>query len=400
MPAALDGSDRKILIGATVILVLLVGATAVLSPPEAAPAPASSSYSPGSAGAKAAYQLLGELGYQVERWAQPLPELPDEAENTVLVLSEPLPIGGVSAAESDALERFVRRGGRLLYTGEDVHAFLSYAGAKLMKPTGAATQSYPAVAVSPITRDVPSITMAATVKWDGDKSDAIPLYASDGKAVVVTYPLGQGQVVWWAGATPLNNAGISAEGNLGLLLHSLGPANGTRVLWDEYYHGERRTLSNYLAGTPIVWMLLQGGIVCVMLVLAYGRRTGPTRLPVVESRLSPLEFVETLGALYQSAGAASGAVTTVWERFRYLICTRLGLPRTSTVAQMHESARERLGWSEPGFFEAMQRAERASQAGSLNNRDALQIVESIEHYAGLLELNRKGNEGTLTWRSK
>jgi hypothetical protein len=36
----------------------------------------------------------------------------------------------------------------------------------------------------------------------------------------------------------------------------------------------------------------------------------------------------------------------------------------------------------------------------LSSKDALRIVESIEHYAGLLQLNRTGNEGTLTWRSK
>ena len=101
MPVSLDRADRKILIGATVVLALLVGATAVLSPPEAAPAPDSSSYSPGADGAKAGYELLGDLGYKVERWAQPLPELPDDAENTVIVLSEPL--GGASKPESEAL---------------------------------------------------------------------------------------------------------------------------------------------------------------------------------------------------------------------------------------------------------------------------------------------------------
>jgi hypothetical protein len=398
MPVSLDRSDRKILIGATVVLVLLVGATAVLSPPQAAPAPQSSSYSPGAGGAKAAYELLGELGYQVERWAQPLPELPDPAENTVLVLSEPL--GGVANAESEALERFVRRGGRLLFTGPNVHQFLSGADTKLMPPEGAATQNYQASAVSAITQGVPIITMAATVRWDGKNADAAPMYVHDESIVVVAFQLGQGQVIWWASATPLSNVGISAQGNMNLLLNSLGTSAGTRILWDEYYHGERRSLSSYLAGTPVIWALLQGGIVCVMLVMAYGRRIGPTRMPVVESRLSPLEFVETLGALYQSAGAASGAVGTVWERFRYLICTRLGLPHSATVRRMYDSARVRLGWSEPGFFEAMQLAERASREVSLSNRDALAIVESIEHYAGLLELNRTGNEGTLTWRSK
>ncbi len=294
----------------------------------------------------------------------------------------------------------MRRGGRLLITGPNVHQFLTGAAVKLMPPQGATTQNYQAAAVSPITQDAPIITMAATVRWDGDNVDAAPMYVQNGSIVVVAYKLGEGQVVWWASASPLSNVGISAAGNLNLLLNSMGPADGTTVLWDEYYHGERRSLSSYLAGTPVLWALLQGGIIGVMLVMAFGRRTGPTRMPVVESRLSPLEFVETLGALYQSAGAASGAVSTVWERFRYLVCTRLGLPRTANVRQMYDSARERLGWTEPGFFEAMQTAERASTDGSLSSKDALRIVESIEHYAGLLELNRTGNEGTLTWRSK
>jgi hypothetical protein len=398
MPVSLDRSDRKILIGALTILVLLVGATAVLSPPEAAPAPDSSSYSPGAGGAKAAYELLGELGYTVQRWAQSLPELPDDAENKVLVLSEPL--GGASNPESEALERFVRRGGRLLFTGPNVHQFLNGAAVKLMPPSGATTQNYQAAAVSPITHGAPIITMAATVRWAGDNADAAPMYVQNGNIVVVAYKLGEGQVIWWASATPLSNVGISAQGNLNLVLNSLGPQNGTTVLWDEYYHGERKTLSSYLAGTPVLWALWQGLIISLILVAAYGRRTGPTRMPVVESRLSPLEFVETLGALYQSAGAASGAVSTVWERFRYLVCTRLGLPRNAPVRQMYDSARERLGWTEPGLFEAMQEADRASTDVSLSSKDALRIVESIEHYAGLLELNRTGNEGTLTWRSK
>jgi hypothetical protein len=242
--------------------------------------------------------------------------------------------------------------------------------------------------------------MASTVSWVGSIENEIPLYARGAEAVVVTYPVGNGRVIWWASSMPLTNGGITKTGNLDLLLNSLGAPGNAPVLWDEYYHGERRGLTGYLAGTPAPWMLLQAAVVYLFLLLAFGRRTGPVRMPVVESRLSPLEFVETLGALYKSAGAASGAVETVWQRFRYLVCSRLGLPPMAPIRQIFESARERLGWHEPGLFETLQRAERGARDPGISNQEALQIVDSLEHYAGLLRLNRGRSEEKRTWQIK
>ncbi len=397
MQIALDRADRKLLIVALVLMVLLVGATAMLAPPAAAPAPSASSFSPGTTGAKATYLLLGELGYQVERWSQPLTELPEPSDGAVLVLADPF-AGTPGSEEHDSLMRFVRRGGRLLFAGEYAVPFLPKAYSSLVKPWEAVERVYPSVAVSPVTRGAPQITMASSVYWSGSVEGEIPLYARESDAVVVTYPVGQGRVIWWASSMPLTNAGITKPGNLSLLLNSLGaPADGP-VLWDEYYHGERRTLTSYLAGTPAPWMLLQAGVMYLFLLLAFGRRTGPIRMPTVESRLSPLEFVETLGALYETAGAASGAVETVWQRFRYLVCTRLGLPPSAPIRQIFESARERLGWHEPGLFETLQRAERGARDPSISNQEALQIVDSLEHYSGLLHLNRGRTEEKRTWQ--
>lgn len=402
MQVALDRSDRKILIVAAVLIVLLVAATAVIAPPQPAPAPSASSFSPGPDGAKAAYVLLGDLGYQVERWVQPLTELPSPEEgdpgSIVLVLCDPL--GGQGDADRQHLAQFVRRGGRVLFAGPSADNFLPLAFSKLVQPFEAVTRDYPAVAVSPLTRGVPSITMAATVRWNGAVENESPLYARGDDTVAVVYSIGKGQVIWWASSMPLSNSGIQLPGNLDFLQNTIGSPHGTRILWDEYYHGERRSFTAYLAGTPVAWALLQVGLAYIVLLLAYGRRTGPIRLPVVESRLSPLEFVETLGALYQTAGAASGAVATVWQRFRYLAGTRLGLPASAPIRQIYDSARERLGWREPGLFEALQRADHAANDPSLSSQGALQIVESLEHYAGLLELNRTGIEENRKWRNR
>ena len=445
MPVALDRSDRKLLIAAVALMLVLVATSAVLAPPEPAPAPSGSSFSPGPEGAKAAYLLLGELGYNVERWAQPLSELPlpegalpmsirgihDASGNAApappdenqcqspqansefpvtVVLADP-GVSGMGDEDLDQLESFVRHGGRVLVTGPSGGKIFNSKGLPLTEPFAALTREYHSMAVSPITQGAPVVTMEATVHWVPQPPQtvelwykistcSIPLYGEGSDIVAITYGLGKGQVIWWASSMPLLNAEIQLTGNLKLFLNSLGPAEGRRILWDEYYHGERRSLTSYLAGTPAPWMLLQAGVIYFVLLLAYGRRTGPMRKAVVESRLSPLEFVETLGALYKSAGAASSAVETVWQRFRYLVGTRLGLPASASVTQMFESARDRLGWSEPGLYEALQRADRASRDTGLSDKDALQIVDSLEHYAGLLELNRGGSEEKRTWRSK
>ncbi|MFZ0818686.1 MAG: DUF4350 domain-containing protein [Candidatus Acidiferrales bacterium] len=399
MQIGLDRADRKLLIVAFALMVLLVAATAMIAPPTASPAPSASSFSPGSSGAKATFQLLGELGYPVERWTQPLEELPEYRAGAVLILADPI-AGEPGIEERDSLMRFVRRGGRLLFAGSYAYPFLPESYSDLVKPWEAVERVYPSVAVSPITRGTPQITMASSVHLSGSIGDEIPLYARGSDAVVVTFPVGEGRVIWWASSMPLTNAGISKTGNLNLLLNSLGaPGNGP-VLWDEYYHGERRGLTGYLAGTPAPWMLLQAGVIYLFLLLAFGRRTGPLRMPTVESRLSPLEFVETLGALYKSAGAASGAVETVWQRFRYLVCTRLGLSPTAPIRQIFDSARERLGWHEPGLFETLQRAERGARDSSINNQEALKIVDSLEHYAGLLNLNRGRTEEKRSWQTR
>jgi len=399
MQVALDPADRKLLIIALALMVALVAGTALVAPPTPAPAPPSSSYSPASDGAKAAYLLLGEVGYNVQRWAQPLSELPEDSDSAALVLADPFAMDP-GAEERESLIRFVRRGGRVLFAGRGASSFLPEVYSNLLEPWHAVERAYPAVAVSSISRGVPQVTMAAGIAWNGTAKDVVPLYALGTEAVVVTYELGAGRAVWWASSMPLTNDGIRRDGSLELLLNSLGSPGQRRILWDEYYHGERRSLTSYLAGTPAPWMLLQAGIIYVFLLLAYGRRTGPLRSPTVESRLSPLEFVETLGALYNTAGAASGAVGTVWQRFRFLICSRLGLSPSSSIRQIYDAARERLSWREPGFFDALQHAERGSLDPNINGREALAIVESLEHYMGLLQLDRAGTEEKQKWRTK
>lgn len=399
MPVPLEPGDRKFLIVAGgLVLVVLVVALA-FSPPPAEPRQGfPSSHSAAPDGAKAAFLLLKDLGYQVERWERPPTELPSEPASALLILAEPF--FPSSAEERYALRTFLQAGGRVLAVGSSAAHLLPEGGALGHEPPETDWRRYTAVLPSLLARGAPEITMEPRARWQMAHFNHLAIYAAGRNSVVVSYNHGKGKVIWWAAATPLANAGIAESGNLNLLLNCLGPPGQTRVLWDEYFHGQRGSLWSYFAGTPLPWGLAQMGVVALAVLVTFARRAGPVRAPVAESRLSPLEFIETLGDLYHRGHAASAAVESSFQRFRYLLTRRLSLPGTTGVARLYEAVRERLGWREPGLFETLQRAERGARDPALTDEDALQVVQALEQYSGLLQLKPRQTEEKRAWPNR
>src|ERR1700740_3245772 len=93
MPLPLERGDRKIVISAVGILVVVVVVAALFGAPtrdETTGVP--STYSPASDGAKAAYLVLAQLGYNEERWELPpteLSTLDSDTSRVTLILAEP-----------------------------------------------------------------------------------------------------------------------------------------------------------------------------------------------------------------------------------------------------------------------------------------------------------------------
>ncbi len=399
MPVSLDPADRRILIlfGGLLLVVLAIGA--FVFPSNSAKGPSfPTTRSSASEGAKAAYLLLTDLGYTVERWAVPPTELPQPASDTLLILAEPLL--PASAEEISALNRFVNSGGRVLAIGQQAAKMVPQGGLLKVEANEAEWKIYRAVAPSPLTRGADEILMAPGTRWEMKRFGHLAVYAEGSQAAVVTYRVGKGRIIWWAAPTPLTNAGITLSGNLQLFLNSVGPVRGVRVLWDEYYHGERGTLRSYLQKTPVPLAFAQLGVLALALLLTFARRSGPVRPPQVAARLSPLEFVETLGDLYHRGHAGAAAASISVQHFRALLTRRLGLPAGAPIAQLHQAARDRLGWTEPGFYEALQAAERATRQSDISDEDALRVVQSLEHYAELLQIKRRANKETQEWPNR
>lgn len=401
MPSSLDPGDRKLLLIAGTILLVLIIATVVFAPPpeEAEGQAIPTTYSTSNGGAQAAYLLLRELGYRSERWEKSPTELPADAQGKILILRDP---GNFpDAKERNALLAFARSGGWIIYAGNSPFLFLENGGVappSFTRTPSLTADTFSAVAPSPFTRGASKITMNASNRWVASDGAQVPLYGEPEEPVVVTWRLEKGRILWWAAPTPITNSGITREGNLPFFLDCIQavrpgaiPAE-TTVLWDEYFHGYRGSLWNYFAETPVPWAIFQLAVVAIFVLLAFGRRSGPLYAPAAASRLSPLEFVDTLGDLYRRANAGSAAVRVAYQRFRTPLLRRLGLAPSASNMQLDAAVRERLGWKQPGLMDTLQRAERAARGSELPSLDALKIVQALEHYEVLFGLKKRSNQ--------
>jgi hypothetical protein len=381
MSLRIDPRDRRLLLGAGVVFVLLIAGVVFLGGDPGEKGDAPSSYSTASGGAKAAYLLMEQSGYQVRRWERSLVDLPKTA-GTTLILADPLE--APTREERESLKTFLSEGGRIIATGMFSGTFLPENESVPDMLLGMTSKKASAVSPSAITRAAPEITIAPQARWPS-YSPAYSLYGDGDEIVVVKYPYGRGEVLWWAAATPLTNAGLKEPGNLEFLLASVGDTKAP-ILWDEYVHGYRETLGSAVVHSPVKWILLQVALLGLAVVATFSRRSGPISAPVTDVRLSPLEFVQTLGGLYENAGTASVAVDICFQRFRYWLTRRLGVAGNISINDLESAVRDRWAPKNEHFAAILRRCESAKGDPYLGEAEALHLVQELDEYASRWKL--------------
>ena len=365
--------DRHVVLWILCGMIALIVAFSMFSPATDDSNPAPTTYNSGSAGTKAAYVALGELGYGVERWEVPPGELKNvDATKATLILAGPnFPTENAKQVQEQIAD-FLSRGGRVLATGKDGAYFLP--DGKTDVPTrvyGKLCSSTPE-GQDPLAR-AGKVSLADDIRWaaEGPRFRVSQLCGND--AVVVSYKHGAGDVIWWSSPLPITNRGLKEDASLKLVLASLGDAD-RRVLFDEYFHGERASLWDTAKGLPLRQIAWQCGVVGVLLVLSFGRRNGPIRLPVRVPRSSPLEFAESMGRLYAKAGATQAAVDGARRRLVKFLEEQCGVPgevlRATPEAIVH-AVEQRLGgrWNRLG--------EHLAQAADAEHR-AVTLASTLE----------------------
>lgn len=384
MPSGIAASDRKILLIGGGLLALMLTASVVLAPPGELDSPIPSTYSAQSGGAEAAYLLLSQLHYSVRRWESSPTELDADPEDGLLILAEPFQ--PPSEKERKALANFVKDGGHVLFTGANIRMFFPDASV-LENPPDPAWKTFSPCVPNRLARGAQHVIIQPQAYWGRLSSSQLALYCEEDSSAVVSWKLGDGEILWWASATPLTNAGIAKADNLSFFLNALKDWSSGEtydVYWDEYFHGQRSSLWSYVAKTSMVWGLLQFGLIALALLFTFSRRSGPVYMSAGVSRLSPLEYVETLGGLYERAGAASSAVGVSYQRFRSLLTRQLGLASTTPDQELGRAAEERLGWKEAGISDLLRQAAESSRVPKLPRREALDLVQKLEKNAAKL----------------
>jgi hypothetical protein len=390
--------DRRIVLGILGAMVLLIIVFSVFAPANDDSNPSPTTYNSGSAGTKAAYLVLGEIGYGAERWEAPPDDLKNvDAAKTTLILAEPnFPTENAKQVQAEIAD-FLSRGGRVLATGKQGAYFLPDA------KTEAPARLYQKLCFTTPEGQGPlaqagKVSLPDTVRWTALEPRFRVSQLCGNDAVVVSYNYGSGEAIWWSSQLPMTNRGLNEDASLKLVLASVGGTD-RRVLFDEYFHGERASLWDTAKGLPLRQIALQCAVVAVLLVLSFGRRNGPLRLPVRLPRSSPLEFAESMGRLYRRAGATQAAVDGARQRLLKFLEEQCGVPREvlrSTPEAIVEAVEDRFGGRWSGLGEHLTQAAEAEH-GAVTLASTLELVKALDRdQRDLAERIRSGLVGRTT----
>jgi uncharacterized protein DUF4350 len=377
MSASWRTGDLGILAIAAAGTIVLTAAAFIVAPTDALPRNDGSSFAAHSDGGRAAYLLLQDLGYRVERSFEPLASVTHDPERTALILANPSQ--HPSQQDVRALRRFVESGGVVIAAGSEASLFLPGTPGR---PGGriARQRKQSAALPSALSHGVTQVEMPYAGTMVGRDSPYVPVFGSYTEAAVLTARFEKGRAIWWAGSAPLVNAGIAKPGHLELFLNAVASPAGRTIVWDEFYHGHTRSLWSYLAATPLPYALLQSAGIVALALLTVARRRRPIRALVVEPRTSPLEFIDTMGGLYERARARHAAIGTVRDRVRRGLLAALALPSDASDERLAVAAAGRLpaALDVPGTLE---RARQASIDPDVTDEGAVAIVAELQALA-------------------
>ncbi|HEV7844157.1 MAG TPA: DUF4350 domain-containing protein [Pyrinomonadaceae bacterium] len=212
--------------------------------------------------------------------------------------------------------------------------------------------------------------------------------------LLADYKYGDGRIIILSDPFIIANSGINRADNLRLAVNVVAGASDL-IAFDEYHHGRAVThnqILSYFAGTPVLAMLGQIGLIVLVVVWSSGSRFARALpLPFVDRR-SKLEFVASMAELQQRTRAYDLAIENIYARTRRVLARYAGLDSNSPRALIAERVAARSTVNAQELETIMRECEDAIAGEPLSARQALNLVARLREVERTLGLRMRSRE--------
>jgi hypothetical protein len=378
-PPGLLSARNVILAAAAILVISIVGMCWSMLRPHDSGGVGRDSYGTRSAGYRALYELLGELGVPVQRDMAP-PRADMNTQSTLALIAPNPQLVGSGPKYVQALDVFVENGGMLVvalpaegsgssrqfFLGREVEGksrdILELLGIEdqLQRQQGAETSTEEDIFTVTCTGSLASLSpLLWTVAVPGSElvtlsADASDLAGSmtgrgtDGTEYLLAAAVrrGEGEIVVFSDPRILSNKHLGRADNAILALHLLA-RQGRNVIFDEFYHGLA------VRGNPLYLLTRPGfaavsiGIVAFLGIWTWRQAVflGPPLPEREPSRRDIAEYVDAMGAFFcRGRGHRAFLIREVRDGVLHRLCDELRLPSDTTdVAVIEAGLRRRNG---------------------------------------------------------
>jgi hypothetical protein len=340
-----------------------------------------SSYSVARNGGKVYYLLMRKLGYKVERLENKLASIGEKGAALIILV----PQASISEGDADWCRQFIVSGGTVLIADEDDNEIFRRFGIVPYRVTasGAAEEVIPIP--SPVTGGAQKVLISTSsrLKFSTLQGDSREIIIVDEKGVIMAEVRhGKGRLIVSTAPEIFSNELIQKEDNSLLAVNCINSAPGGRpVFVDEFHHGfrDRQTLLQSL-DVPAKYLLFQ--ILClIFLVFLRSGMTFQSPLPYgIEERRKPLDFINTMAALYQRAEARIGILSVLYFNCRRNLARSMGLASEMDNEQL---ARSYSGEGTPEETElrlTLAECEESIKQGAIDDKRLLKLARKLHSY--------------------
>ena len=235
--------------------------------------------------------------------------------------------------------------------------------------------------------------LRAPLKSSTSSAPVVHIGSKEG-ALLVDYAYGAGRIVVLSDPYIVTNSGIKLHDNLQLAINILSAGNGL-IAFDEYHQGKgisQNPWAGYFAGTPVLALAAQIGLVLLLVIWTNARRFGrPLPLPQTDRR-SSLEFVASMAELQERSRAFDLAIENIYTRTRRVLARYAGMDYNSSRSEIAQRVAARSTIDAHKLETLMRQCEEAINGEQINWRQSLDLVRRLRELENTLGLGMRSRD--------